>query len=424
MKDLLIPAGAAYLLSGLVWRPLPPKTTNKEIRNTALERGCTSFVQIGKTGSEDAYYAIFNEQETARKNIYSLAVVLSKVSAGDAAAVILQYEDSYAVVCVNKSTPIIDEVFKDKLAAISAIEPIAKRLGLTPKVNFEAGKGFDYVESLAVRLLGPKKGRKPPAKEIPKSILPQVILALVALGGTYLYFDYTEKEKARVEAERLAAEREADPVPKYLRQLIMDEPNFALTDSTVMKMLGDIGVISQKPKGWVFDEANCGINKDTNIQACVLQFKRIDGVYSNLKAELSSHAMKFSFPADLNIAQASLEYKEESFKFVDYTKTAEQFLEQDIGDKAQDWLTAGLGLEITPPVLWPQAPGVPHNFMHPMSKMVGELKVSKLPLYLVADLLNTKPSNAFVRTFKIKAQESEKKLDAEASVDLRYYVQQ
>ena len=207
MKDLLIPAGSAYLLSGLVWRPLPPKSTSKEIRNTALERGATSFVQIGKTGSAAAYYAIFNEQETARKNIYSLAVVLSKLAAGEAAAVILQYEDTYAVACVNKNTPIIDEVFKDKTAAINAIAPIAKLLGLTPKANFEAGKGFDYVESLAVRLLGPKKGRVPSAKEIPKSILPQVILAIVALGGTYWYYDHTEKEKARIEAERLAAER-------------------------------------------------------------------------------------------------------------------------------------------------------------------------------------------------------------------------
>ena len=424
MKDLLIPAGTAFLLSGLVWRPLPPKSTSKEIRNTALERGATSFVQIGKAGSAAAYYAIFNEQETARKNIYSLAVVLSKLAAGDAAAVILQYEDSYAVACVNKNTPIIDEVFKDKTAAINALEPIAKRLGLTPKVNFDAGNGFDHVESLAVRLLGPKKGRVPSAKEIPKSILPQVILALVALGGTYWYYDHNEKEKARIEAERLAAEREADPVPKYMRQLTMDEPNFALTDSTVLKMLGDIAVVSQKPKGWEFDEANCGIDKDTNIQSCELQFKRADGVYSTLKSELSNYAMKFTFPADLNVAKATLEYKDESFKFVEYTKTAEQFLEQDIGDRAQDWLTAGLGLEITPPVLWPLATGVPQNFRHPMAKMVGELKVSKLPLYLVADLLNTKPRNSFVRTFKIKAQESEKKMDAEASVDLRYYVQQ
>ncbi len=424
MKDLLIPVGSAYLLSGLVWRPLPLKSMASEIRNTALERANTSFVQIGKSGSTNAFYAIFNEQETARKNIYSLAAILAKLGGEGSAAVILQYEDSYAVACVNKGAPILDEVFKDKGAAISAMQPISKSLGIFPKVNFNAGNSFEYVESLDVKLLGPKKGRVASAKEIPKSIIPQLVLAFCALTGTYWYYDYTETEKARIEAERIAAEREADPVPKYMRQLVLDEPNFALTDATVMKMLGDLGVISQAPKGWVFDEANCGIDKDTNTQACELQFKRKDGVYSTLKGELSKYKMNFAFPADLNTAKATLEYKEESFKFVDYTKTAAQFLEIDIGDRAQDWLTAGLGLEITPPDLWPQAPGVPQNFRHPMAKMAGDLKVSKIPLYLVSDLINTKPSNAFVRAFKVKAMESDKKVDAEASVDLRYYVQQ
>ena len=150
MKDLLIPVGSAYLLSGLVWRPLPLKSMASEIRNTALERANTSFVQIGKSGSTNAFYAIFNEQETARKNIYSLAAILAKLGGEGSAAVILQYEDSYAVACVNKGAPILDEVFKDKGAAISAMQPISKSLGIFPKVNFNAGNSFEYVESLDV----------------------------------------------------------------------------------------------------------------------------------------------------------------------------------------------------------------------------------------------------------------------------------
>jgi hypothetical protein len=122
-------------------------------------------------------------------------------------------------------------------------------------VNFEGVKSLEYVDSLEAKLLGPKKGRAPSAKEIPKSNLPHVVLAILAIGATYWYFDYNAKEKARIEAERLAAEREADPIPKYMRQLMLDEPSFALTDKTALKMLGDIAVISQEPKGWRFDEA-------------------------------------------------------------------------------------------------------------------------------------------------------------------------
>jgi hypothetical protein len=56
-------------------------------------------------------------------------------------------------------------------------------------------------------------------------------------------------------------------------------------------------------------------------------------------------------------------------------------------------------------------------------KVCWEMKVTKIPLFLVADLINTKPKNSFVKSFKISAQESER-MDADASVDLRYYVQQ
>lgn len=424
MKELLIPSSTAYLLSGLIWRPLPPKSSDKEIRNSANERGSTSFVQIGKPGSQNAFYAIFNEQETPRKSIYSLCSILAKLAGGGAAAVILQYEDSFAVAAVNKNAPIIDEVFKDKNAAVSALDPIAKRLGITPKANFSGISGFQYVESLEARLLGPKKGRASPAKEIPKSVIPQVVLAIMAIAGTYWYFDYDAKEKARIEAERLAAEREADPIPKYMRQLMLDEPNFALTDKTALKMLGDIAVIAQEPKGWKFEEASCEIEKVSHAQKCDLKFKRVNGVYSDIKAELSNYKIVFDFPADFNKATATVEYKEDSFKFTEYTKNAKEFLEFDLGDKGQDWLTAGLALEITQPVLWPQAPGVPQNFRHPMAKLAGEMKVSKIPLFLVADLINTKPKNSFVKSFKISAQESEKRMNADASVDLRYYVQQ
>ncbi|RGE40437.1 hypothetical protein DZC30_20455 [Comamonas testosteroni] len=424
MKELLIPASTAYLLCGLVWRPLPAKGAEKEIRSIANERGSSSFVQIGKPGKGCAFFATFNELETPRKSIYSLSALLAKLAGDAPAAVILRYEDSYAVVCINKSIPIVDEVFKDKTAAINSLKPIVDKLGITPKVNFESGHSYEYVDSLEVKLLGPKKGRAAPSKEVPKSIVPQLILAGLAIAATLWYFDNSEREKARIEAERLAAEREADPIPKYMRQLMADEPFFALTDSTTLKMLGDIAVISQKPKGWIFDEANCEADIQNRIQKCELQFKRNHGIYSDLKSELRGYEMNFSFPADLNTAKASIQYKESSFRFADYGKSAEEFLEFDFGDIAQNWLTAGLGIEVTPAELWPLAAGVPNTFRHPMAKMSGEIRISKLPLFLVSDLIYTKPSNTYVKSFKIKTIEANKRMDAEVNVELRYHVSQ
>lgn len=424
MKELQIQTSAGFLLAGLVWRPCSGKDWAKNVRSVANERAATSFVHLGKPGQDNSYFALFSEHETPRKNIYSLAVALGKFTGSGPAAVIIQYEEFYAAACVNGRTPILDKVFLNRQDALNEIKEISENLGIKPKVNFEGDHGYEYVNSLEVKLIGPKKGRVPSAKEIPQSNVKMFVYGTIALSLLGWWYDHQKKEEARIEAARIAAEIEADPVPKYMGQLMRDEPFFALTDDTVRKMLADIAVIAQRPKGWIFDEVRCGIENDTKARTCVLKFKRDNGAYSDLQASLAKFRIIYDFPADLNSATAKLDYSTESFLFKDYRKDGPTFIKEDFGDKGQEWLTAGIGVEISQPTLWPQVAGVPQSFMHPAAKMVGEIKVAKLPVFLFSDLLDNKPPNSHVRSFLIKAQDSNKSLDAEVSATLGYHVQQ
>ena len=422
MKDIYIPVSSSYLLAGLLWRPFTSKNWAKDIREAANERSASSYALIGKPGKGTSYFALINESEYQRSKVFSLSVVLAKYASDSAAAVILHYDNYYAVSCVFKNTVVIDKIFASKADAVDELTTVCQRLGITPKCNVDGIPGCEYVEGLEAKLLGPKKGRVKPISEIPQSNIKYIVMGVILLGGVYGYYDHQQKEAAKREAARLAAEREADPVPKYMRQLALDEPTFALTDATVLKMMGDIAVVSQKPKGWTFDQATCKVDREVKNQKCQLKFKRIDGIYTDLQLSLPKFIIKYGYPANLNEAIAEAEYADDSFTFPVYEKTGEEFIKNEFGNKGQEWLTAGLGVEITQPILWPMAAGVPPTFNHPMAKFVGDLKVTSLPLYLMSDLLYQKPKNSHVKSFVITAKDSKKNMDAEVTVDMVYHV--
>lgn len=423
MKELLIPVGSGFLVGGLHWQPLAKKNAAKTIRDAANERSQKHYVQLGDPSKTGAYFALLNEQETGAGKYYALASALCKHAKGRAAGVILKYDELYAVCCVNEGIPILDTVFNNSADAIRELKVISERLKFTPRVNYDGPKGFIYDETLEAKLLGPKKGRVSGFKDVPQSPLIYVVAFSLLFVGGYLYWDHKQKERAREEAARLQAIKDADPIPKYLRNLAASESKFALSDAHVLKMLGRLAPIPQLPKGWIFVKAICGENQE-NPNTCKLEFQRSHGLYADLQKQLESFKLRFEGPTNLNVAFAYADIEAEPFKLPIYEKNYEKFVSEDYGDTAQIWLTAGLAVAERNAVLWPETPGVPATFKHPMAVLRGEIKVSDIPIELFSDFMKTKPRNMHIGSFTVATTMVDKELVSKIDATTFYHVKQ
>ncbi|MEQ6436335.1 type 4b pilus protein PilO2 [Comamonas sp. w2-DMI] len=420
MKEVLIPVGGSFLVCGLFWHPLSKETATKDIRAAAGASVSKLFAQIGVPGKGKAFFAVVNEHEASRKRIHALAVALAKHATDRAVAVILKYDEFYAACCINRSIPVIDKVFTSEDDAVREIEIIAHRLGITPRINFKHKGNFEYEELLGAKLLGPKKGRVKSIQEVPQSPIKYIVMSAVLLGAGYLYLEHKQEQERLAEEARQQAIREADPVPKYMKNLMLSQGRFALPDSAVFKMLGKLGPVPQRPAGWAFEEAICSVKE----YQCSLKFRREDGVFTELQKALAGFKLRFQAPTNLNEAIAVAQFEPEEFQFPSYDKDYARFISEDYGDIGQTWLTASLGIAEKNITLWPETPGVPSTFKHPMAVMKGEIAVGSIPLDLFGDFMRTKPRNMHLTAFKIKTTKVENELVSTVDADTVFHVKQ
>jgi hypothetical protein len=69
------------------------------------------------------------------------------------------------------------------------------------------------------------------------------------------------------------------------------------------------------------------------------------------------------------------------------------FVQGGEASKLQTWLVAGVTLQLAPPQLWPQVPGVPASFKHPKAVAAGKFEANAIALPQLAEALAGAPEN-------------------------------
>lgn len=417
MKTVLIPVAGLTLVSGLVWRPFAAKSPMTELRKQAASQLVKSYAVLGKNKSEGSFYGLVKSPGIKRGNSYALASVLFKNVPTGAAAVVLKSDTYYCVCCINNGAPVLDQVFNSLSDAVAELAPITKLLNITPRANFENQIGFQFVDGLEAKLIGPKKNRSKPIFEVPDSPIKFILISGLLLGAGFWYMQSQIEEKERAEAARLKAQQEADPVPKYMRNKMLEESSAGMPVATIYSMLAKLAAVDIKPDGWDLQVVKCAEYK------CTLEYQRNLGMYVDLKLP-SGFVMEYKTPVDLNKAFASALFDTANFTLPDYTHTYEEFIKNDFGNMGQMWLIAGIGISMSNPELWPKTPGVPPTFRHPMAIEAGSMKITNVPLTLFSNLLETKPFNVHVKAIEIKPVSKDGVIDLTVNVDAFYHVKQ
>jgi hypothetical protein len=103
----------------------------------------------------------------------------------------------------------------------------------------------------------------------------------------------------------------------------------------------------------------------------------------------------------------------------------EQFMHRVSGPLLQNWLVAGLGLQMQAPVLWPQVAGVPNNLKHPRAIASGKLDVAGVPMPLVPEVITKAPAGVIWTNWSMTVGEDKQDILQRVLLKLggNYYVQ-
>lgn len=259
-------------------------------------------------------------------------------------------------------------------------------------------------------------------KPIPTDVakLLKVVALVVALFLCYGYYKDRKEEEAKQLAQ--ARLREADPVPKYLSALNVQLVNAGIDRSSLAAAFAHAERIESKGDGWDLRLIEC--SQDTG---CKANYERTTGTYQSLKHLIGDMKLAQSSGLDLNKATATWEQQLVAAK-LDTSKpllTASEFVSGPSGSTLQNWMVAGLGLQLQPTLLWPMVPGVEPNFKHPAAVARGKIEVINIPLPLVQEVITQAPKNIYWTGFAMQVGEAKGNVAAQVKVSVsgNYYVQ-
>jgi hypothetical protein len=214
------------------------------------------------------------------------------------------------------------------------------------------------------------------------------VVILGVLGG-YQFHRKHQADEAR-KAAMLKAQQE-DPVNLYLTGLSQVATRAGLSQASLLKSVEEASKLPVKPEGWYLSKAGCDITS-----SCEALYVRTTGTFDDLRAALTALPhMKLAAPSgpELNAAVVMWDPAWETVGINPGTplQSFAEFMQQTSGTLLQNWLVAGLGLQMQPPLLWPQVAGVPNNLKHARAVASGKLEAANVTMPLVREVITKAP---------------------------------
>lgn len=439
----------ALLFANLDWRVLGTSAhTDAALREAAESRGSRYAVRIKshlteivevKGKNKELYrtsaglWGAGMDEAKMPKNSHSLAACFADLVTNDGfsdailALDILDHEQKYErtlVVVVANGMPSLDKLMDSKAAAHDLTRQYLKE---NPSYTFYASDAVMYPNayrsgSKLLSTISEFASRKTQLSAIPvdvmKAIIVAAILALILAG--YYYYQKEEKRKAELAAE--AARIAADPIPKYLTALSQAKSKVGISPESLVQSYNYAKKVATGMAGWKATKVSCQID-----QGCTVELKRVDGTFQKLVAsagELSLHIK----PESVNLNEAILrwEQKMDVVRLENELVNSDSFIKGSSGSLLQNWQTAKLSVSLVPPVLWPNAPGVPPNFRHAAAVKQGGIEITGVRLPQMIEVMTYKPENVYWLEWAIDVTDSNADPMTAASGKLKgkFYVKQ
>ena len=436
------PDAVAYW-GNLDWRLLPVGDRAAGLRTIASERGAThattvqSFateaVQSGKkTKAVRRYSAGFHtapEGQAKAKKAHSLAAGFAQWAREypDALLYVSIPGDParYAVVVVINGMPVLDRVEDD---AIQAYGLVANFLQSHPDIAVFADDPERFPRTLMSEGLLEgiyatcAKSKPTLIAPIPVDVVKLALITVVILGalGGYQYYKKREAEKAR-QAAMLKAQQE-DPVNLYLTGLAGVASRAGLSQAALLKSVETASKLPVKLEGWDLSKVACDMTA-----ACEAQYVRTTGTFDDLRLALPNLKLAPPYGTELNAAVVIWDPQWETVGLDPSTplQTFEEFMQKTSGPMLQNWLVAGLGLQLQPPVLWPQVAGVPNNLKHARAVGSGKVEVAGVSMPLVQEVIAKAPAGVIWTNWTMTVGEAKQDILQRVHLKLggNYYVQ-
>jgi hypothetical protein len=400
--------GGKRLIGGLDWRLLATTgSIDGHLREGASDRGASHAALATASTTEEirvkgkrkqiqrasaGFYSAVDGTKPP-KGSHSLAAAFAQWSHQHEAALlsVKTAEGAFAVVVVINGMPVLDKLEKESR---DAFEKVRTYLQERPSISVFSDDFETYPSSLLAEDLLAKiseaTSKATAIKAIPPDAVKLALIAFLVLGaaGGYVYHSNWKAEKARQEA--LARQRAADPIPKYLNALAAARQSVGIQRSSLQAAAEAAQRFPIAPEGWRVTRIGCSVPA-----GCEVVFFRSTGTYASLKAAMPS--LQLSPTSEINLNEARMTWKQELGP--DRLDPATQlpalgaFLQGRDASTLQTWLVAGTSVQLAPPLLWPQAPGVPQAFKHPQALAAGKFEVSAVALPQIAEVLSAAPSN-------------------------------
>lgn len=324
------------------------------------------------------------------------------------------------VVCVN-GVPMVDTLYKSPEQARAVVLQY-RQTHIDMEIwsdNEEMYPTALTADDLLARIVA-SIGKSALLKPIPPNT---VAIAFVCVVVAAAYMGYAEHKKAEAEKKRQAeiqARIDSDPKPKYMAALAIQRTQAGEATAALLDEFNFALRIKYIAGGWEIRKLECGLAA----QGCLAQYARTNGTYLELVKDVTTLGL---VPTEkLGLTEATMAWKKEPV----YSELPlelpdlDTFIQKEPGSKLQTWMTAGLSIQLGPPMLWPKVPTVPDTFKDPNAVASGTINVAMINLAQLAELIRTPPSNVLWNGFVLDFTPSGKvgSMTATAKLNGVFYV--
>lgn len=439
-REIYADKSGLRLIAGLEWRILDANVSVEAgLRSVGSDRAAThaalslatvtEAVQVRKKSKEIRRVAggffVAGDGEGPGKKGHSAAAAFAAWTAEHpkAALSIAVSNNKYLVIIVLNGLPVVDKILDGSTEAYQLVVGYLKDHADLSLFSDDIDKfPSTLLHEGLLEHIASACSKATLIRPIPVDVMKMAVIGVVVLALAAGYW-YVQKQKAEEKRREAIARAQAeDPVPKYLSALIAQSGTLGVARQGLVDALKQALKVPLAPGGWNLKKIAC--SKDL---ACSAEYQRGTGTFESLVKAGEFLQMQVQSEA-INLNEARMTWKQD-LPYAGIEPGSElvnlgDFVHGPAGSVFQNWLVAGLGIQIQPPALWPQVVSVPNNFKHVRAVAVGRIEVAGLQLPLVDEVVLKAPSNVVWSGWSIEVGDPRQPADVRVKVRVlgNYYV--
>ncbi|MDP9897358.1 hypothetical protein J2W32_006485 [Variovorax boronicumulans] len=400
--------GKVLLFGGLDWRLLPATgNVAGHLREIAKDRSASNAAQVIGLQPEEitvdgkhkqvhrttAGFFTSSDNRAPPKGAHSLAAAFSAWTSEHTSALlnVKLADDRHAVVVVINGIPVIDKIEVNGHAAFDLALPYQKD---RPEIAVFSNDVEVYPNALeheeVLESISEWVSKDTAIRPIPLDVVKvsAFVLVIAAIAGGWFFYQKWDAEQKRLAA--LEKQRAEDPIPKYLNALAAARQDVGIDRESIKAAIGYAQQIPLAPEGWNASRVGC-----VQGGGCEVTMARSTGTFASLTKAVPMLALSPAGAVNLNEARLTWQQDLGTAKLDPATQLPQlgTFIQGPEASKLQDWLVAGLTIQLSPQQLWPQAEGVPPHFKHPEALATGKFEIDGIALPQLLEVVANAPAN-------------------------------